>query len=117
MSRGHVFKLLHGGFKQRPHLRDELLLAQSTAELSAVCDRLRDEGWHQPHFHRDDYDSTLSWYWRHRHAAQPHQPDLATESVLETGPAAARAAAARKARAQAAPTPGGRSAVDVQDAQ
>ena len=43
MSRGHIFKLLHGGFKQRTHLRDELLLAQTTAELGDVCARLQAE--------------------------------------------------------------------------
>ena len=108
MSRGHVFKLLHHGFKQRTHLRDELLLAQTTAELAHVCSRLQAEGWEQPCFHREEYTPARSWYWRHRHAAPPHELHA---SGGEAGDVAGGAAAAahRSMRRM--------SAVETQDAQ
>ena len=36
--RGHLFKILHHGLRVHHHLRDELLLAQSLAQMSAVID-------------------------------------------------------------------------------
>ena len=107
MSRGHVFKLLHHGFKQRTHLRDELLLAQTTAELAHVCSRLQAEGWEQPCFHRDEYTPARSWYWRHRHAAPPYKLHASGGEGDVAGGAAA--AAHRSMRRM--------SAVETQDAQ
>lgn len=105
MSRGHVFKLVHGGLRQQPHLRDEILLTQSTAELHTVCSRLAEVGWTQPRFHTDAFDPAHSWYFRYRQTQQqqPHPPASASSEPSQQ-PHAVGAHAAPLTRDQAAAT-------------
>lgn len=49
--RGHLFKILHNGLSQHPSLRDELLLARTLSEITAVVDKLDAAGWDMPNFH------------------------------------------------------------------
>lgn len=97
MSRGHVFKLVHGGLRQQPLLRDEVLACQSTAELRTVCSRLAEVGWTQPRFHTDDFDPAHSWYFRHRQTSlrqQEQQPASASSTEGDAAPTRDEAAAA-----------------------
>jgi len=86
MMRGHLFKILHGGLRSHPEVRDKLLLSRSLVEMRAVADELAAIGWEQPRFHTPDARPELSWYARHMpppgaEAGQVHEPPLTREAA------------------------------------
>ena len=64
--RSHLFKFLHGGLRQNPNLREQMLEATDFAAFTQIVDALEVESWAQPRFQTPEFDPTLSWYWRHR---------------------------------------------------
>ena len=95
--RGHLFKLLHHGLRTHTDLRDELLLAQSLEEMGHVVAKLDGAGWDMPNFHAGAAGHAtgasgrveqldLSWYRRHRTAAEEGAGSVGDGNAAEPTP-------------------------------